>query len=61
MEFLIEALAAVLLVWSGALISGGLSLPQARTASVEQETEDDFGKDLAALLGYQAEREEEDA
>lgn len=58
MEFLLTAAGTVLLVLTGALISGGLRLPRTlrgREARREMPPEDDFGRDLAALLGYQAE------
>ncbi|MGE4549323.1 MAG: hypothetical protein AB7C89_07215 [Intestinibacillus sp.] len=58
MEFLLTAAGAALLTLTGAFISGGLRLPHApsrREAGREMSAEDEFGRDLAALLGYQAE------
>ncbi|MCB6365931.1 hypothetical protein LI291_07060 [Intestinibacillus massiliensis] len=57
MEILLYLFSAVALVVTGAVVSGGLALPQARRARGEaRETppEDELGRDLAALLGYQA-------
>ena len=57
MEFVMTAAGAAMLVLTGALISGGLHLPHAprgREAGREMPREDEFGRDLAALLGYQA-------
>lgn len=63
MDFLLFSIGAVLLVAAGALLSGGWSpAPRGVHAPPDKPREDDFGHDLAALLGYQGapQREEDD-
>lgn len=61
MEFLLFSLGAVLLVAAGALLSGGWTpVPRGTHTPPNTPREDDFGHDLAALLGYQGTPQRED-
>ena len=59
MEVLCYALASALLVLTGAVVSGGLSLPRENTA--EAAPDDALSRDIAALMAYGREEEEENA
>lgn len=55
MTILLYCIGAVLLVLTGAVVSGGLRLPQrpAKTESMTTDTADDaLSRDLAALMAY---------
>ena len=64
MDFVLFSIGAALLVAAGALFSGGWSPapPHGVHVPPDKPREDDFGHDLAALLGYQGapQREEDD-
>mgnify|MGYP000915780807 CR=1 FL=1 len=62
MEVLCYALASALLVLTGA-VSGGLSLPRRlpRENTAEAAPEDALSRDIAALMAYGREEEEENA
>ncbi len=63
MEFLLFSIGAVLLTAAGALLSGGWRpAPRGAHTPTDKPCTDDFGHDLAALLGYQgaAQREDDD-
>ena len=59
MEVLCYALASALLVLTGAVVSGGLSLP--RRLPRENTAEAAPSRDIAALMAYGREEEEENA
>ena len=54
MEVLCYALASALLVLTGAVVSGGLSLPRRlpRENTAEAAPEDALSRDIAALMAY---------
>ena len=54
MTILLYCIGAALLVLTGAVVSGGLRLPQrpAKTASAPTPAEDALSRDLAALMAY---------
>ena len=60
MEVLFYALASALLVLTGALVSGGLSLPRRlpKEHTAESTPEDTLSRDIAALMAYGREEEE---
>lgn len=63
MTILLYCLGAVLLVLTGALVSGGLALP-ARQSRVDGNTptaaDDAFERDLAALMAYGREEDSDE-
>lgn len=63
MEVLCYALASALLVLTGAVVSGGLSLPRRlpRENTAEAAPEDALSRDIAALMASGREEEEENA
>lgn len=63
MEVLCYALASALLVLTGAVVSGGLSLPRRlpHENTAEAAPEDALSRDIAALMAYGREEEEENA
>lgn len=63
MEVLCYALASALLVLTGAVVSGGLSLPRRlpRENTAETAADDTLSRDIAALMAYGREEEEENA
>ncbi len=60
MEVLCYALSAAVLVLTGAVISGGIVLPRRmpKEHTVENTPEDTLSRDLAALMNYGREEEE---
>lgn len=63
MEVLCYALASALLVLTGAVVSGGLLLPRRlpRENTAESAPDDALSRDIAALMAYGREEEEENA
>ena len=63
MEVLCYALASALLVLTGAVVSGGLSHPRRRPRAntAEAAPDDALSRDIAALMAYGREEEEENA
>ena len=63
MEVLCYALASALLVLTGAIISGGVTLPKGvpRENTAETAADDTLSRDIAALMAYGREEEEENA
>ncbi len=62
MEILCYTLSAAVLVLTGALISGGMALPQRlpKEHTAESTPEDTFSRDLAALMHYGREEEQDE-
>lgn len=62
METILETLCAAALVLTGALVSGGLKLPGRRQGEPEAgaQAQDEFGRDLQALLAYRLPAQEEE-
>ncbi len=63
MEVLCYALASAILVLTGAMVSGGLSLPRRlpRENTAEAAPEDALSRDIAALMAYGREEDDENA
>ena len=63
MEVLCYALASAILVLTGAVVSGGLALPQhlPRENTAEAAPEDALSRDIAALMAYGREEDDENA
>lgn len=63
MEVLCYALASAILVLTGAVVSGGLALPQhlPRENMTEAAPEDALSRDIAALMAYGREEDDENA
>lgn len=63
MEVLCYALASALLVLTGAVVSGGLTLPcrLPRENTAEAAPEDALSRDIAALMAYGREEDDENA
>lgn len=63
MEVLCYALASAILVLTGAVVSGGLALPcrLPRENAAEAAPEDALSRDIAALMAYGREEDDENA
>ena len=63
MEIICYALSAAVLVLTGAVVSGGLSLPRRlpRENTAEAAPEDALSRDIAALMAYGREEDEDNA
>lgn len=63
MEIICYALSAAVLVLTGAVISGGVTLPKGvpRENTAETAADDTLSRDIAALMAYGREEEEENA
>ena len=60
MEIICHALSAAVLVLTGAIISGGVTLPKGvpRENTAETAADDTLSRDIAALMAYGREEEE---
>ena len=60
MEIICYALSAAVLVLTGAIISGGVTLPKGvpRENTAETAADDTLSRDIAALMAYGREEEE---
>ena len=63
MEIICYALSAAVLVLTGAVISGGVTLPKGvpRENTAEAAPEDALSRDIAALMAYGREEDEDNA